>query len=148
MQKSDNVQLFDNEAGVFEFYIVDGSYVEFEFSTEKYLPFALSDSNKAYNNLLEIESFLQLEESLSEKYDTKKLKLLFVYINNYEAKCTDPVCHLKSFLKIPLKPKNYEILRILLLQHAELLFKHAISKHPFNIKLRIFFMCNIIFSIN
>ena len=34
MKKSDNVQLFDNETGIFEFYIVDGTYINFEFPIE------------------------------------------------------------------------------------------------------------------
>lgn len=34
MKKTDNVQLYNNESGVFEFYIVDGTYAEFEFSNE------------------------------------------------------------------------------------------------------------------
>lgn len=34
MKKTDNVQLYNSESGVFEFYIVDGTYAEFEFSSE------------------------------------------------------------------------------------------------------------------
>ena len=110
---------------------------EFEFSIDKYFSIYLSNARGGYNSLLEIEYFLKLEDSLTEKIKTKEFKLLFSYITDYEAKCTDENCHLKSFMKIPFKTENFEILKILLLQHAELLYKRSISKYPNNIKLRI-----------
>ena len=110
---------------------------EFEFSIDKYFSIYLSNARGGYNSLLEIEYFLKLEDSLTEKIKTKEFKLLFSYITDYEAKCTDENCHLKSFMKIPFKTENFETLKILLLQHAELLYKRSISKYPNNIKLRI-----------
>ena len=41
------------------------------------------------------------------------------------------------FMKIPFKVNNFSNLKILLLQHAEVLYKNGISKEPNNIKLRI-----------
>ena len=38
---------------------------------------------------------------------------------------------------MPIKPENLESLKILLLQHAEILYKDAITEEPNNIKLRI-----------
>ena len=110
---------------------------EWEFSIDKYFSLYLSNSRGGYNSLLEIEYFLKLEDSLAEKLKTREFKLLFSYITDYEDKCTDQNCHLKSFMKIPFKPENFENLRILLLQHAELLYKQSILKHSNNIKLRI-----------
>ena len=110
---------------------------EIEFSIDKYFSIYLSNARGGYNSLLEIEYFLKLEDSLTEKIKTKEFKLLFSYITDYEAKCTDENCHLKSFMKIPFKTENFETLKILLLQHAELLYKRSISKYPNNIKLRI-----------
>ena len=118
--------------------------LEFAFDTN----FLLSSDRGGYNNLLEIEYFLKLEDSLAEKLKIKEFKLLFSYINEYEAKCTDPNCHLKNFLKIPFKTENFETMKILLLQHAELLYKQAISKHPNNIKLRIGFIIFLFKKIN
>lgn len=34
MKKTDNVQLYDSDPGIFEFYIVNGTYANFEFSSE------------------------------------------------------------------------------------------------------------------
>ena len=99
--------------------------------------FYLSNYRDGYNCLLEIEYFLKLEESLTEKLKTYEFKILFAYIENYEEKCTESNCYLKRFMKIKFKPENFENLKILLLQHAELLFKHAISKYPNDIKLRV-----------
>ena len=110
---------------------------EWEFSIDKYFSLYLSNSRGGYNSLLEIEYFLKLEDSLAEKLKTREFKILFSYITDYEDKCTDQNCHLKNFMKIPFKPENFESLRILLLQHAELLYKQSILKHSNNIKLRI-----------
>ena len=40
-------------------------------------------------------------------------------------------------MKIPLKVENFLEMKICLLQHAEILYKNAISKYPYNAKLRI-----------
>ena len=111
--------------------------IDWEYSYDKYFSLYSSDLRDGYNSLLEIENFLKLEDSLAEKTKTTEFKILFSYIINYEDKCTDSDCYLKRFLKIQFKQDNFEALRILLLQHAELLYKHSISKHPNNIKLRI-----------
>ena len=121
---------------------------ESDFLLDKLFSFYLSNYNDGYNNLLEIEYFLKLEVSLEEKIRTKELKLLFAYIYNHETKCTIPDCYLKSFMKIPFKPENIQNLKILLLQYAELLFKHSISKYPNNIKLRVDYILFLFKKIN
>ena len=123
-------------------------FQDLEFSIDKYFSLYLSNARGGYNSLLEIEYFLKLEDSLAEKIKTKEFKLLFSYITDYEAKCTDQNCFLKCFMKIPFKTENFEALKILLLQHAELLYKQAISKHPNNIKLRIGFIMFLFKKIN
>ena len=110
---------------------------EGEFSLDKLFSLYLSNSKSGYNCLLEIEYFLKLEDSLAENLKTREFKLLFSYITDYESKCIDPNCHLKSFMKMEFKPENFESLRILLLKHAEFLYNHAITKYPNDIKLRI-----------
>jgi len=111
--------------------------IEWDYSFEKYFSLYSSDFRDGYNSILDIENFLKLEDSLAEKTKITEFKILFSYIVNYEDKCIDSDCYLKRFLKIQFKQENFEALRILLLQHAELLYKHSISKHPKNIKLRI-----------
>ena len=110
---------------------------EMEFSFERYFSLYVSNYRGGYNSLLEIEYFLKLEDSLAEKLKIREYKLLFIYISKYEEKCTDPNCFLKRFMKIKFVPDNFEMLRILLLKHAEMLYKQAITKYPNNIKLRI-----------
>ena len=118
--------------------ILIGIYLqEWDFSFDKYFSLYLSNSRGGYNCLLSIEYFLKLEDSLAEKVKTREFKLLFSYIADYESKCIEPNCHLKSFMKIQFKPENFKSLRILLLKHAELLYKKAITKYPNDIKLRI-----------
>ena len=110
---------------------------DWDFSFDNYFSLYSSDFRNGYNSLLEIEYFLKLEDSLAEKIKTKQFKMLFSYIINYEDKCTDSDCYLKRFMKIKFTKENFEALRILLLQHAELLYKKSILKNPNNIKLRI-----------
>jgi len=123
-------------------------FQDLEFSIDKYFSLYLSNARGGYNSLLEIEYFLKLEDSLAEKIKTKEFKLLFSYISDFESKCTDQNCHLKSFMKMQFKTENFEALKILLLQHAELLYKQAISKYPYNIKLRIGFIMFLFKKIN
>ena len=80
---------------------------------------------------------MKLVDSLAEKIKVKEFKFIFSYIIGYESKCHDNNCVLKRFVKIPLTVENFENLKILLLQHAELLYKEAISKNSNDIKLRI-----------
>ena len=110
---------------------------EWDFSFDKYFSLYSSEIKDGYNNLLEIEYFLKLEDSLAERNKSKQFKILFSYIINCEDECTDPNCYLKKFMKIKFSQENFEALRILLLQHAELLYKRSILKYPNNIKLRI-----------
>ena len=113
------------------------SFSELELSFDKIFEFVNlveKDSSKA---LLEIEYFLKLEESLQDKIKTKEQKILFSYISNYEKNCIDNNCALKRFLKIPLKVENFIELKICLLEHGEILYKNAVSKFPFNAKLRL-----------
>ena len=110
---------------------------DLDFTFEKIYEFIGDKYKNGYKNLLEIEFFLKLEESLYDEIRTREAKLLYSYINNYERTCTDEQCGLKSFLKIPLKPQNFSDMRICLLQHAEVLYRNALSKYPFYVKLRI-----------
>ena len=112
-------------------------FTELDFSMEKFFPFFSLKTRSGYKSLLNIEFFIKLVDSLAEKIKTKEIKFLFSYITEYESKCLEQNCFLKSFLKIPLTVDNFERLKILLLQHAELLYKEAISKDPYDIKLRI-----------
>ena len=113
------------------------SQKESDFSFDKYFSLYSSNSNGGYNSLLKIEYFLKLEDSLTEKMKTREFKILFSYITDYEEKCIDPDCYLKRFMKMQFKQENFEALRILLLQHAEFLYKNSILKYPNDIKLRI-----------
>ena len=121
---------------------------EMEYSIQKYLSSYVSYYGGGYNSLLEIEYFLKIEDSLAETIKTREYKLLFIYISKYEEKCSDPNCFLKSFMKIEFVPDNFETLRILLLKHAEMLYKYAINKYPNNIKLRIGFILFLFKKIN
>ena len=112
-------------------------FTELDFSMEKFFPFFSLKTRSGYKSLLNIEFFIKLVDSLADKIKTKEIKFLFSYITEYESKCLEQNCFLKSFLKIPLTVDNFERLKILLLQHAELLYKEAISKDPYDIKLRI-----------
>ena len=120
----------------------------FDFSIEKIFAFYFNKIRDGYNNILDIDYFLKLEESLSKKITTDKFKFLFSYISNYERNCVDKNCYLKAFLKTPLKTEYFENLGIFLLQHAEILYKEAISKYPNNIKLRISYILFLIKKLN
>ena len=78
-----------------------------------------------------------MENSLEDKIRTQDQKVLYSYISNYENNCTLINCPLKQFMKIPLKIEDFMEMKIYLLQHGEMLFKNAISKFPFNAKLRL-----------
>ena len=110
---------------------------DLDFSFEKIYQFIGDNYKNGYKKLLEIEFFLKLEESLFDEIHTREQKLLYSYINNYERTCTDEQCGLKSFLKIPLKPQNFGDMRVCLLQHAEVLYRNALAKYPFYVKLRL-----------
>ena len=108
-----------------------------EYSIEKLFEQLENKYKDGYKFLKEIEYFLGLEESLDDKIRPREQKILYSYINNYELNCTDTDCSLKDFLKIPLKVENFADMKICLLQHAELLYKVAVSKFPFDAKLRL-----------
>ena len=112
-------------------------FKDWDFAFDKIFEFSMISDPEGYKQLLKIEYFLRLEENLSEKIRTKQQKVLYSYINNYERNCTMAVCPLKQFMKIPLKVENFVEMKICLLQHGEVLYKNAISKHPYNPKLRI-----------
>ena len=112
-------------------------FKDWDFALDKIFEFATLSDPEGYKKLLQIEYFLRLEENLAEKIRTREQKVLYSYINNYERNCTLKVCPLKQFMKIPLKVENFVEMKICLLQHAEVLYKNAISKHPYNAKLRI-----------
>ena len=112
-------------------------FKDWDAAFEKIFELATVFDPEGYKKLLQIEYFLRLEENLSEKIKTKQQKVLYSYINNYERNCTLAVCPLKQFMKIPLKIENFVEMKICLLQHAEILYKNAISKYPYNVKLRI-----------
>ena len=110
---------------------------EYEFTLEKIFEFDEDKYKNGYKNLLKIVYFLKLEESLYDKIRTREHKILYAYIDNYEKTCANENCSLKKFTTIPLKVENFYELKLLLLLHAEILFKIAISKYPFNAKLRL-----------
>ena len=112
-------------------------FKDWDFAFDKIFEYTAISDPEGYKQLLQIEYFLRLEENLSEKIKTKEQKILYSYINNYEKDCPLADCPLKQFMKIPLKVENFVEMKICLLQHAELLYKNAISKHPYNAKLRI-----------
>ena len=74
--------------------------IEWDFSFDKYFSLYSLYLKDGYNNLLEIEYFLKLEDSLAERNKSKQFKILFSYIINYEDECTDQDRHLKRFMKI------------------------------------------------
>ena len=112
---------------------------EFEFTFEKLFEYDKDKYKNGYKNLLKIEYFLKLEESLNDKIRTREQKILYSYIDDYEQTCTNEECELKYFLKKPLKIENFNEMKKFLLLHAEMLYKIAISKYPFNSKLRLSF---------
>ena len=107
---------------------------DWEFYADIFFNFNYINNN---NNILKIEYFLRLEENFDSIIKTKEYKLLFSYIGDYETQCIEKECYLKRFLKIPLKQENFHNLKILLLHHAEKLYKEAITKNETDIKLRI-----------
>ena len=109
----------------------------FEYSMERVFEYVGNKYKDGYSVLMEIEYFLKLEDSLEDKVKPREQKILYFYINNYERDCTDPDCSLKQFLKMELDLKNFNDMKICLLQHAEMLYKNAVSKYPFNAKLRL-----------
>ena len=117
--------------------IISVSTMEWDFSFYKIFEYTLSKEKDGYKALLEIEFFLKMEETLEDRIRTKPQKILYSYISNYEKNCTVADCPLKQFMKMPLKVENFVEMRICLLQHAETLYKTAVSKFPFNAKLRI-----------
>jgi hypothetical protein len=110
---------------------------ELEFTFEKIFSFNEDRYKNGYKNLKHIEYFLKLEESLYDHVRTREQKILYSYVYNYELTCINEVCGLKSFLEIPLKVENFNDMKVYLLRHAETLYRVAISKFPFNVKLRL-----------
>ena len=108
-----------------------------EYSMERVFEYVGDKYKDGYKVLMEIEYFLKLEDCLEDKVKPREQKILYFYINNYERDCTDPDCSLKQFLNIPLTVENFSDMKICLLQHAEMLYKNAVSKYPFNAKLRL-----------
>ena len=108
-----------------------------EYSMERVFEYVGNKYKDGYSVLMEIEYFLKLEDSLEDKVKPREQKILYFYINNYERDCTDPDCSLKQFLHMELNLKNFPDMKICLLQHAEMLYKTAVSKYPFNAKLRL-----------
>ena len=117
--------------------IISISSLEWDYSFEKIFEFQKSREKDGYKALLEIEFFLKLENSLEDKIRSKEQKILYSYVSNYEVDCTLLNCPLKQFMNIPLKLENFMEMKIYLLQHGEILFKNAVSKFPFNVKLRL-----------
>ena len=110
---------------------------KWEYSFDKIFEYSLNKNKDGYIALLDIEFFLKLEDSLEDKIRTREHKVLYSYIKNYESNCTLSDCPLKQFMRIPLKIENFVEMKVCLLQHAELLYKNAVSRYPFNAKLRI-----------
>ena len=110
---------------------------EMDFTVEKVFEYVGNKYKDGYKVLMEIEYFLKLEDTLENNIKTREQKILYSYITNYEKNCTDNECSLKQFLEFPLKIENFQDMKICLLQHAEMLYKNAVSKFPFNAKLRL-----------
>jgi len=110
---------------------------ELEYSMERVFEYVGDKYKDGYKVLMEIEYFLKLEDCLEDKIKTREQKILYFYINNYERDCTDSDCPLKQFLNMKLCIENFSDMKICLLQHAEILYKNAVSKYPFNAKLRL-----------
>ena len=108
-----------------------------EYSMERVFEYVGNKYKDGYTVLMEIEYFLKLEDCLEDKIKPREQKILYFYINNYERDCTDPDCSLKQFLHMEMNLKNFPDMKICLLQHAEMLYKNAVSKYPFNAKLRL-----------
>ena len=133
----------DFEAGIlllilgYPFIILTVISKNLEYSMERVFEYVGNKYKDGYSVLMEIEYFLKLEDSLEDKIKPREQKILYFYINNYERDCTDPDCSLKQFLHLELNLKNFPDMKICLLQHAEMLYKTAVSKYPFNAKLRL-----------
>ena len=133
----------DFEAGIlllllgYPFIIITVVSKNLEYSMERVFEYVGNKYKDGYSVLMEIEYFLKLEDSLEDKVKPREQKILYFYINNYERDCTDPDCSLKQFLHMELNLKNFPDMKICLLQHAEMLYKTAVSKYPFNAKLRL-----------
>ncbi len=110
---------------------------EMEFTVDRVFEYVGDKHKDGYKVLMEIEYFLKLEDSLEDDIKAREQKILYSYIDNYEKNCTDNECSLKQFLEYPMKIENFEDMKICLLQHAEMLYKSAVSKFPFNAKLRL-----------
>ena len=110
---------------------------ELEFTIERVFEYVGDKYKDGYKVLMEIEYFLKLEDCLEEKIKSREQKILYFYVNNYEKNCTNPDCPLKQFLNIQLDVANFSDMKICLLQHAEMLYKTAVSKYPFEAKLRL-----------
>ena len=117
--------------------IISIALIEWDFSIDKIFSFLEIKEKDPYKALLEIEYFVKMEESLEDKVSSKEHTILYSYISNYEKTCTDINCPLKKFLNLPLKVENFTEMKIYLLQHAEMLYKNAVSKFPFYAKLRL-----------
>ena len=131
------------EAGIlllilgYPFIVLSITSKNFEYSMERVFEYVGSKYKDGYGVLMEIEYFLKLEDSLEDKIKPREQKILYFYINNYERDCTDPDCSLKQFLRMELNLKNFPDMKICLLQHAEMLYKTAVSKYPSDAKLRL-----------
>ena len=119
-----------------------------EYSLDKLISFIFSGVSNEYNAILKIDYFLKLENVLNEKVRTSELKILYAYISQHVEKCSDKNCSLKTFTNFEFKVENFKYFKILLLKHAELLYKDAIAKEPYNIKLRISYILFLINKIN
>ena len=110
---------------------------ELEYSMERVFEYVGDKYKDGYKVLMEIEYFLKLEDSLEEKIKPREQRILYFYVNNYERSCTLVDCPLKQFLNMKLAVENFSDMKISLLQHAELLYKAAVSKYPLDAKLRL-----------
>ena len=117
--------------------IITLAFSELDLSFEKIFKFINVAEKNAFKALLEIDYFLKMEDCLGDKVRSKEKKILYSYISNFEKYCIDNNCALKRFMKIPLKEENIIEMKICLLEHAEMLYKIAISKFPLNAKLRL-----------
>ena len=115
---------------------------------EKLFSFLFMYNHNKYSSLLNIEYYLKFEDSFTEKLKRREFTLLLSYISSHEMQCSENNCSLKKFIKAEFKLENFSYLKILFFQHAEKLYKNALSKEPNNIKLKISYILFLINKMN
>ena len=117
--------------------IMGTDYVTPKYSFEEILNFA--DIKSEYEFLKHIKIFLKIVENSEKDIRARDNIILFGYITEFEKTCADENCALKHFMNEDFSQDNLFDSRIFLLQHAELLYKTALTKYPSSVRLRLSF---------